>query len=70
MSNKGRNFPQLMVTIYPRQMDRLTGMHRGSGLSLSRIVREALEYAFKRGYTPGSVSLGDMRDSAHASIED
>lgn len=70
MSNRGRNLPQLMVTIYAHQYARLVRQSRQSGLSLSRLVREKLQYADTRGYSPGSVSISDLRDEAHAAIRE
>lgn len=66
MAREERNYPKLDATIYEHQMGRLKRQSASSGLTLSRIVREKLEYADSHGYHPGSISVRDLRQQAIA----
>jgi hypothetical protein len=61
---KDRNFPHLNATIDRWQDDWIRGMAESSGFNMSQIVREIIAVAHKQGYTPGKVSLGELRREA------
>lgn len=64
-----RSRPKLGVSILVRQKERLDRMHEETGHDIARIVGEMIQFAINNGYTPGSVSVSEMRADARASVE-
>jgi hypothetical protein len=60
--SKHRNLAHVNVTIDPWMDQWVRGMQKTTGLSYSRLMREIIAHAQRTGYTPGRVSLGDLRD--------
>jgi hypothetical protein len=49
------------ATIDPWMHQWIQGMQEATRLSYSRLLREIIAHAQRTGYTPGRVSLGDLR---------